>query len=56
MFAPRARFAIPLIAFALALAAPPTGDAQGMLGRMKKKAEEAAKKKVEDRTEKRLVR
>jgi outer membrane protein OmpA-like peptidoglycan-associated protein len=52
MFAPRARFAIPLIAFALALAAPPALDAQGMLGRVKKKAEEAAKKKVDDRTEK----
>ena len=49
MLAPRARFAIPLIAFAIALAAPPAVDAQGMLGRMKKKAEEAAKKKVEDR-------
>lgn len=52
MFSPRARFAIPLIAFALALAAPPALDAQGMLGRVKKKAEETAKKKVEDRTEK----
>lgn len=49
MFAPRARYAIPLIAFALALAAPPPLDAQGMLGRVKKKAEEAAKKKAEDR-------
>jgi OOP family OmpA-OmpF porin len=52
MFASRARLAIPLIAFALALAAPPAVDAQGVLGRMKKKAEEAAKKKVEDRAEK----
>jgi OOP family OmpA-OmpF porin len=52
MFPRRARFAIPLIAFAIALAAPPAVDAQGMLGRMKKKAEEAAKKKVEDRAEK----
>ena len=49
MLAPRAWFAIPLIAFALALAAPPALDAQGMLGRMKKKAEEAAKKKAEER-------
>jgi OOP family OmpA-OmpF porin len=52
MFPRRARFAIPLIAFAIALAAPPAVDAQGVLGRMKKKAEEAAKKKVEDRAEK----
>lgn len=48
MFAPRARFVVPLIAFALALAAPPVLDAQGVLGRVKKKAEEAAKKKGED--------
>lgn len=52
MFALHSRLAIPLIAFAIALATPPAADAQGMLGRMKKKAEEAAKKKVEDRTEK----
>ena len=48
MFAPRARCLVPLIAFAFALAAPPALDAQGMLGRMKKKAEEAAKKKGEE--------
>lgn len=52
MFAPRARYAIPLIAFALALTAPAALDAQGMLGRVKKKAEEAAKKKVEDQSAK----
>jgi OOP family OmpA-OmpF porin len=45
------RFALPLLAFTLALAAPPA-DAQGVLGRVKKKAEEAAKKKAEDRVEK----
>lgn len=49
MFASRARLAIPLIAFALALSAPPGADAQGMLGRIKKKAKEAAATKVEER-------
>ena len=48
MFARHARYAIPLIAFAVALTAPPALDAQGVLGRMKKKAEEAAKKKGEE--------
>jgi OmpA-OmpF porin, OOP family len=49
MFASRARLAIPLIAFALALSAPAAADAQGMLGRIKKKAKEAAATKVEER-------
>jgi OOP family OmpA-OmpF porin len=49
MFASRARLAIPLIAFALAFSAPPGADAQGMLGRIKKKAKEAAATKVEER-------
>ena len=52
MVAPRALLAIGSFALALMLAAPPIADAQGMLGRVKKKAEEAAKKKVEDRAEK----
>lgn len=49
MFASRARLAIPLIAFALALFAPAGADAQGVLGRIKKKAKEAAATKVEER-------
>ena len=48
MLARHARYAIPLIAFAVALTAPPALDAQGVLGRMKKKAEEATKKKGEE--------
>jgi outer membrane protein OmpA-like peptidoglycan-associated protein len=50
--APARTLRIVFIAVGLAFVAPSAADAQGVLGRMKKKAEEAAKKKVEDRTEK----